>query len=120
MHASALIPCLTMGWLAVSFASLAIALPVQEQPVKLQPRIGASFQSGTEQGDGSAFGSIYGFVPFEQVPGMSTIYTEGKLNLMMWQRITLASMILMVRRPASPVLAIRGVKQPDFLGGVEL
>ncbi|MGK7925950.1 MAG: beta strand repeat-containing protein [Spirulina sp.] len=44
------------------------------------PRIGATFQSGPEAGYGSSFGSLYAFVPFAQVPGLSTFYTEGRAN----------------------------------------
>ncbi|MEM9539868.1 MAG: hypothetical protein AAGA60_10265 [Cyanobacteria bacterium P01_E01_bin.42] len=54
-------------------------IPVDE-PVKVLPRIGATFQSGPDAGYGTSFGSLYAFVPFSQIYGVSTFYTEGRVN----------------------------------------
>jgi hypothetical protein len=51
-----------------------------DETLKVLPRIGATFQSGPDAGHGSSFGSLYAFVPFAQTPGVSTFYTEGRIN----------------------------------------
>jgi trimeric autotransporter adhesin len=47
----------------------------------IQPRIFGQFTTGPGLGYESSFGSVYGFVPFAQTPGISLGYAEARLNL---------------------------------------
>ncbi|MEM8637983.1 MAG: hypothetical protein AAGG51_04065 [Cyanobacteria bacterium P01_G01_bin.54] len=48
---------------------------------KLQDRWSASFQTGTELGESSAFGEVSAFIPLSRVPGESTVFLEGQMRL---------------------------------------
>ena len=54
---------------------------IEPQFHPLSSRWGARFQTGTELGDGTAFGELYSFIPFGQIPGSSTFFFEGQVRL---------------------------------------
>ncbi|MBT9314012.1 beta strand repeat-containing protein [Leptothoe spongobia] len=52
-----------------------------DQPLKVEPRVGVNFQSGPGVGYDASFGGLHFFVPFGQIPEQSTFYTAGQVNL---------------------------------------
>ena len=52
-----------------------------QPPLEITPRVGATFTTGPGVGYESSYGSGFGFVPLNQVPGQSILFSEGQLLL---------------------------------------
>ncbi|MBD1804226.1 right-handed parallel beta-helix repeat-containing protein [Microcoleus sp. FACHB-SPT15] len=53
----------------------------QNPPIKVLPRFGGNFTTGSGVGYSSSFGSLEGFVPLSQTPGSNLTFLEGRLLL---------------------------------------